>query len=525
MHLRTGFTGGSLEHLQVSEPLAHALRALSHPVTWGSVVVLLVNDHILRWRWPGWLTGKLGDVAWLAFAPLVAAFGLAVIAELRQPDDGRAVDRVAVTAIALVGCVFAAVKALPGVTAAFHAVFRAVFGWTPRLVCDASDLLALPALGIAWMVWRRSSTALRRLRSEATGRGNYRPWAPGWGVVALALLATMGNSGPPEAGIECVATAETTLVAGPRYDYGRTSNFESADGGLTWAEMTQMTEGGADAACPVASGAWTLRLPDSDVVYRFVPGSRIERSVDGGRTWAVEFSLRGAEARAAYVERTRGGTTGSAGPHSAVFDPTTGNLVAAMGLEGVLVRKGAAVVASGDLWQWAPVGSYAFEPVTPVAAVTQVLALECWLAASVGLLVVAFWVWRMFPWYVRGVIAVWAVLCEVALLVLRPALMTGYATMVGWGATLALSAGSLVLAIVAVIWLWRRGAPGGWRSLLWAPGLGAIAALLFLTPLMFWAVGAMPRYSVAAFVAAAVAAVIWFLAAIRRGAKVSQPPK
>ena len=53
--------------------LYRSLRTLAHPLTWLALALLLVNDHLLRVLWPSWWTGKLGDFAWLFFAPLVLA--------------------------------------------------------------------------------------------------------------------------------------------------------------------------------------------------------------------------------------------------------------------------------------------------------------------------------------------------------------------------------------------------------------------------------------------------------------------
>jgi hypothetical protein len=38
-------------------------RLLSHPVFTGSVALLAINDHVLKARWPGLITGKLSDIA------------------------------------------------------------------------------------------------------------------------------------------------------------------------------------------------------------------------------------------------------------------------------------------------------------------------------------------------------------------------------------------------------------------------------------------------------------------------------
>ena len=42
-----------------------AFASLAHPLTISAVVLLLANDFIFRRLWPSWVTGKLGDAAWL----------------------------------------------------------------------------------------------------------------------------------------------------------------------------------------------------------------------------------------------------------------------------------------------------------------------------------------------------------------------------------------------------------------------------------------------------------------------------
>lgn len=51
------------------------LTPLGHPVWWCALVVLLLNDHVLKGAGlvPAWLTGKLSDFAGLIVAPILAA--------------------------------------------------------------------------------------------------------------------------------------------------------------------------------------------------------------------------------------------------------------------------------------------------------------------------------------------------------------------------------------------------------------------------------------------------------------------
>ena len=53
-------------------------RWLGHPATVIALLVLVVNDHVLKAAYPGWVTGKLSDAAGLVLAPplLAAVLGL-----------------------------------------------------------------------------------------------------------------------------------------------------------------------------------------------------------------------------------------------------------------------------------------------------------------------------------------------------------------------------------------------------------------------------------------------------------------
>lgn len=116
--------------------------------------MLVANDWLLKPRLHDALTGKLSDVAGLAFAPLVlsAAIGLGLHALARlgvrvdpSLSRGRLLACCAATAAG-----FAAVKLSP---AAGHALAGAL-GHGTRFVADLTDLLALPAVLVALWIGR-----------------------------------------------------------------------------------------------------------------------------------------------------------------------------------------------------------------------------------------------------------------------------------------------------------------------------------------------------------------------------------
>jgi hypothetical protein len=144
--------------------------ALLHPAAVLAVVVLIANDHVFKSSWPGWLTGKLSDVAGLAFFPLV----IVGIAELLLAGAGRWPGpslRLAVIASVTTGVAFTLVKA----TSAGASLWSAATGaaqslpstaWalllqqemlqphTTTVVRDPTDLIALPAILVAAWILR-----------------------------------------------------------------------------------------------------------------------------------------------------------------------------------------------------------------------------------------------------------------------------------------------------------------------------------------------------------------------------------
>ncbi|MEZ4366251.1 MAG: hypothetical protein R2939_08165 [Kofleriaceae bacterium] len=142
-------------------PLGEAL----HPVAMAAVLVLVVNDWVLK---PGavgraapWLTGKLSDVAGLVFAPLVATALVGLV--VRRPLSRRRL----VAALAVTAAVFVAVK-LSSDAAATVAAAWARLAPGARIVADPTDLLALPALAIAAWI---GADELRRIARERGGGG------------------------------------------------------------------------------------------------------------------------------------------------------------------------------------------------------------------------------------------------------------------------------------------------------------------------------------------------------------------
>ncbi|MBO3742549.1 hypothetical protein [Actinoplanes flavus] len=240
-----------------------ALAWSGHPVTVTALVLLAVNDHVLKAVWPGWVTGKLSDAAGMVLAPPL----LAAVTGLIAP---RAAFRwVAPGAILTVGVGFLLVKATGYGAELASSAWSAV---TPTLIrADPTDLLALPFLGVAWWVARRpvrpAPRWLRALRLAV--------------FLPLALAGVAATSPAPHPMAQTVAVTDGALYLGYEEGYG-TDWSVSLDGGLTWTDS-------AEGPGPIRSPGCSEAAPA--VCYRAVPGEIGVASGPAGGPWTESWRL------------------------------------------------------------------------------------------------------------------------------------------------------------------------------------------------------------------------------------------
>ncbi|MGN8245937.1 hypothetical protein ACTHAM_003066 [Cellulomonas soli] len=256
-----------------------AVAWLLHPVTCVALVLLLVNDHLLKGRVGTWWTGKASDVAWLVVVPpllAVALTALAAAARRQHDDPRRASQGWATVSLASTGIVFVLVKSTQVAADAASAVLTAVAG--PSLVlADPTDLLMVPALAVAWGVARATMTGERPSR---------RPRVPStmrWLVVLpVAVLATAATSQVlPEGTRDVTVVDGVVLVQDDAW-------YSSADG-THWSPF--------DGTPPAERADWgTPACVPRALRTCFRPievGMGVERSDDGGRTWQVDWAVVG----------------------------------------------------------------------------------------------------------------------------------------------------------------------------------------------------------------------------------------
>lgn len=251
---------------------------LVHPVTIAALVLLLVNDHLLKAAFPGLLTGKLSDVAGLVMTPPVLAVVLAVGAPWLTPNARAAV------AVATVGVGFAAVKASQPVADYASSLWSVVNG--PSVVlADETDLIALPALGLAWWTWRAVRVGVD------LGR-----WARLLGVLVVLPTATIAiaATSPPryDDAVSLLEWRGRLLVGiGDSYPQGTRDAARyrvSDDDGLTFHSLSDEDEEAflSDEPTLERAGARDCSSARPNRCFRVVPGHlRVEETADSGATW------------------------------------------------------------------------------------------------------------------------------------------------------------------------------------------------------------------------------------------------
>jgi hypothetical protein len=260
---------------------------LGHPVTVLALVVLVVNDHILKAAHPGLLTGKLSDVAGLVLAPpLVAVLASLIAPRLRART-------VAVGAVAAVGLTFTIIKSSGYAAGAASAAWSLL--WPPSLVrADVTDMVALPALAVAWWAWTRSSSRPRTVPTRWVRAIRVGVLLP----AALIGVAATSAASWPEA--FTVSVRDGMLYAGTR-DVGDDGDFRddatswrarTADG-LSWTPVPDAEQSAVDADLIAASRvrkACSAARPQ--ICFRVVPGRLgVEQSADAGSTWSPSWRI------------------------------------------------------------------------------------------------------------------------------------------------------------------------------------------------------------------------------------------
>ncbi len=477
-----------------------ALVLLAHPFSLAAVVLLLVNDHLLRRLSPSWWTGKLGDLCWLFFVPLLAAVILSWLIPGRK-DSARHEILAFAAAYTLTGLVFILVKTVPLFHLLVARIFVTLTGVSPSLVLDPGDLLALTGLFLSVALWRSQS----RRSSQWTVSASSRRAAWALMILPLAAMVLMADAAAPDPGITCFSRQENKIFASAGYN-----SYVSQDGGITW----EYNQPGAQIDCTrksAAIGTWQEAPgPKPSARYRYQSNVEIQLSTDGGKTWQSAFKLTPiTQAEQMYYRKSGQGSPKmiDPGPLDAIADPATGNMLFAMGQQGVLVHTGQ------GKWVWSQSGNYQRPASFPNAdAAALLLGGMFLLALGLALLVYATLALRWTKRWPRIVVLVLAWLAWLCVVLLFPPATTySYEetfSILGIAANLLLI---VPLAVEQTFRLFRRAPRSLPRLLLFALAAG----VLFLVPYALWIYNALPNIILATLFALALAAAVLAASYIR----------
>lgn len=342
-----------------------AFHSLVHPLSLLAIILLLVNDHWLRYAHSSWLTGKLGDFTWLVFAPFIAAL---LFSWLIPRKWKRHSELVGGLSIGFIGVWFATAKTIPLAYEWTTQTLYAIVGWEGQLRLDVTDLLTLPALLISWHIWQKASdnpVSLKPLAYVAFG---------------LAMLGTLASDSPQysDYGIRDICNTGDALILDTTNMWGERYIYQSQNGGLNWHTLTSYDE--------------NVCLQDSqneatDVTFRWIQADKIEISHDGGNTWLLDYDLEELRQEIRYVHRhlytySNRNMFDDPGPYSVTYDQNSENYVFTMGWDGILVRQ------LGGTYTWVNVREYYLPDTIGLSDITDVILFEICLAITTIFLIV-----------------------------------------------------------------------------------------------------------------------------------------
>ena len=296
-----------------------------HPVTLGALSILLVNDLLFKALWPGeWIPGKLSDLAWMTFAPPLLAYILSFATPRSAPGQLTAFA----TAYLGLPLLYAAFNTFPSVHDAVLGIISVFGGDGPRSPLDPTDSLVIPfAMAAALWIWHRRPLEMEGLRARFAVL-----------MASVAALASIASSYATDWGVTDVGrTTSGALGATTSGDFNRSLFYESMDGGLTWTVQ--------EAAAPLqeeedeAESSWGLRAEGPSRVFYAMDGLvtmetpsgeielySYEYLQSGGNQWMQALDKKDIEYRVIAT-----------GVHDLFYDAESGNLIVAMGLQGVVV--------------------------------------------------------------------------------------------------------------------------------------------------------------------------------------------
>lgn len=155
------------------------IDAIRHPLWWLMLVVLVVNDFVLKGSGllPSIITGKLSDFAGLMVFPLL----LAILIPWRN-------RRVWAGTHIATGLAFCAIKLIPAAGSLYVAILNAL-SLSGQIWFDPTDLVALPMLIVSYTVYPRLRPLVSALRRDRL--------VPAAAILVASFASIASGTAPP----------------------------------------------------------------------------------------------------------------------------------------------------------------------------------------------------------------------------------------------------------------------------------------------------------------------------------------
>ncbi|MBC7878873.1 MAG: hypothetical protein H7Y59_17005 [Anaerolineales bacterium] len=288
------------------------LIALSHPLTLVSILVLLINDHVLKVYAPSILTGKISDFAGLFFFPIL----LSAILNLIFKSLNLQARQVSIASFGFTAIWFILIKTIPF----FNNFTESVL--SVQIIRDPTDLMALVMFLPAW-----------KLRASIEDQKEVKVQKLSYVMLCFASLAALATSPAYTPTIYNLIVHKNIIYA--EFDEGYF--FYSTDGGKNWEEVdfelpSQVTE----QAGKYPELPFTLCLPEKpDICYQTGEETILE-SQDGGKIWVTSWGF--PLGRMQFFNRIS--QYNDIGPYDLAYIELSGEytISAAMGTGGILLK-------------------------------------------------------------------------------------------------------------------------------------------------------------------------------------------
>lgn len=323
-------------------PTARAEAALTHPATLFALATLLVNDLLFKSLWPGsWWTGKLSDLAWVIFASPLLALPLTFLAR-RNPIAQKTAWAIAYIGLPLLYAAYNTIEPLHDVIMEAFSLLRGTPGGSPF---DPTDSVVIPlGLATAIWIWRNAKVDSKAVRLRA-----------GLLLAALASLASVATSfSPPYLG---VVDIEADADGNPSYIHG-------------WEWEQKVSRRFVD----TPRGIFTIHQ-----------GTNIHRSYNGVGEIVFSTIIKN-ERRDQIALRAstinHGYSDTSVSPYSIFYDEPSGNVILAMGLQGVIIGKPDGTWERTPVEELKPLDYSIASRLTTLLRITELIFISAGLAAS-----------------------------------------------------------------------------------------------------------------------------------------------